>query len=122
MCVYVRTCVRVCVHVRAHVCVKNAVTRAKDGWIQKTALAADVDKTGHGQWHCVKQLQMVYCSLQSVRTLMNMIIFFLIQLQGLLIRDGHFTKVFNVVSEFLPWLLTGCPCWRFGMILMFLLH
>ena len=33
----------------------------------------------------------------------------------------HFTKVFNVVSEFSP-VVIGFPCWRFRMILMLLLR
>ena len=60
------------------------VTQAKDDWIRKTALAADVDKDGRGWWKCVKQLQIVYRGHQSVREPllceMNMFIFFLIQL------------------------------------------
>ena len=39
--------------------VKRAIAKAKEDWIQRTALAANDDSDGRGRWRCVKQLQMV---------------------------------------------------------------
>jgi len=47
---------------------KHAVCDDKEVWIKKTAEAANVDRDGKGRWSCVKQLQEVFCSRQSVRT------------------------------------------------------
>ena len=46
--------------------VKRVVTKAKEDWIQRTALAANDD--GRGWWRCVKQLQMVSRGRQPTRT------------------------------------------------------
>ena len=48
--------------------VKKAVAKAKEYWIQRTALAANDDSDGRGGWQCVKQLQMVSHGRQPART------------------------------------------------------
>ena len=85
--------------------VKRAVTKAKEDWIQRTALAANDDGDGRGRWRCVKQLQMVSRGRQPTRTSA------VLDEDGLLLSDPdavtarwcrHFTKVLNVVSVFSP--------------------
>ena len=85
--------------------VKRAVTKAKEDWIQRTALAANDDGDGRGRWRCVRQLQMVSRGRQPTRTSA------VLDENGLLLSDPdavtarwcrHFTKVLNVVSVFSP--------------------
>ena len=83
--------------------VKDAVAKAKEDWIQKTAQAANVDGDGRNRWQCVKQLQMVFRGRQPVRTST------VVDENGQLLSDSdaviarwcrHFTKVLNVASNF----------------------